>query len=128
MPMLLMLVRHGIFLRYHVNMQFNKIPQLAMHCNKTDGGMISQGIGRGVSQTPKLIGCDHMSMGKPMNPWLVFFTSVLNHSILPKELLRKLMPWTEQGMEVSFVIELACSLREPVAHSIGKTHSLFCSK
>ena len=28
-------------LRYHVNMQFNKIPQLVMHCNKRHGGMIS---------------------------------------------------------------------------------------
>ena len=35
-------------LRYHVNIQFNKIPQLAMHCNERDGGMISQGIQRGI--------------------------------------------------------------------------------
>ena len=34
-------------------MQFKKIPQLAMHYNVRDGGMISQGIGRGVSQTPE---------------------------------------------------------------------------
>ena len=38
-----------------------------------DGGMISQGIGRGVSQNPKLIGWDQMSMGEPMNPQLPFF-------------------------------------------------------
>ena len=40
-------------LKYHVNMQFNKIPQLSMHNNVRDGGMISQGIGRGVSATPE---------------------------------------------------------------------------
>ena len=56
MLMVLMLVRHGIFLRYHVNVQFNKIPQLAMHFNERDGGMISQGIGRGIIQTLELIG------------------------------------------------------------------------
>ena len=43
-------------LRYHVNMQFNKIPQLAMHCNERDGGIISQGIGRGIIQTLEPIG------------------------------------------------------------------------
>ena len=51
MPMVVMLVRHNIFLRYHVNMQFNKIPQLVMHCNEIYGGMIKQGIGRGIIQT-----------------------------------------------------------------------------
>ena len=50
-------------LRYHANMQFNKITQLAMHYNERDGGMISQGIGRGVIQTPRPIGLNHMSMG-----------------------------------------------------------------
>ena len=28
-------------LKYHVNIQFNKIPQLVMHCNERDGGMVS---------------------------------------------------------------------------------------
>ena len=37
-----------------------------------DGGMISQGIGRGISQTPEPIRCDQMPMGKPMNPQLSF--------------------------------------------------------
>ena len=55
MPMVLVLVMHGIILRYHVNMQFNKIPQLAMHCNVRDGGMISQAIWQGVVQTPEPI-------------------------------------------------------------------------
>ena len=42
---------------YHVNVQFNKIPQLAMELQRErDRGMIPQGIGRGVSQTPKPIG------------------------------------------------------------------------
>ena len=49
--MVLALVRNDIFFRYHVNMQFNKIPQLAMHCNERDGGMVSQGIGRGFIQS-----------------------------------------------------------------------------
>ena len=40
------------YFEYHVNTQFNKIPQLAMGLQcEGDGGMISQGIGRGVSQT-----------------------------------------------------------------------------
>ena len=43
-------------LEHHVNLQFNKIPQLAMHWNERDGGIFSQGIGRGVSQTPEPIG------------------------------------------------------------------------
>ena len=49
-----------------------------------DGGMIPQGIGRGVIQTPETIMCDHISMGKPMNPQLPFLSSVLNHQFLPK--------------------------------------------
>ena len=54
---------------YHVTMQINKIPQLAMELQRErDGGMIPQGIGRGVSQTPEPIKCDQMSMGKPINP------------------------------------------------------------
>ena len=43
-------------LEHHVKMQFNKIPQLAMDCNVRYGGMISQGIGRGVSQNIEPIG------------------------------------------------------------------------
>ena len=42
---------------YHVNAQFNKIPQLAIGLQRgRDGGMITQGIGRGVGQTPEPIG------------------------------------------------------------------------
>ena len=53
--------------------KINKIPHLAMELHRErDGGMIPQGIGRGVSQTPKRIGCAHMSMGKPMNPQVPF--------------------------------------------------------
>ena len=53
--------------------KFNKIPQLAMGLQRErDGGMISQGIGWGVSQTPEPIGCDQMSMGKLMKPQLPF--------------------------------------------------------
>ena len=38
---------------YHVNAQLNKIPQLAMGLQRErDEGMILQGIGWGVSQTP----------------------------------------------------------------------------
>ena len=46
-----------------------------------DGRMIPQEIGRGVSQTPELIGCYQMSRGKPMNPQLIF-SSILNHQFL----------------------------------------------
>ena len=45
-------------LRYHVNMQFNKIPQIDMHYNEIDGGTISQGIGMGIIQTLEPIGWD----------------------------------------------------------------------
>ena len=38
---------------YNVNVRINKIPQLAMELQRErDGGMIPQGIGWGVSQTP----------------------------------------------------------------------------
>ena len=38
---------------YHVHVQFNKIPQPDMELQReSDGGMIPQGIGWGVSQTP----------------------------------------------------------------------------
>ena len=43
-------------MEHHVKMQFNKIPQRAMDCNMRDGSMISQGIGRGVSQNLDPIG------------------------------------------------------------------------
>ena len=44
---------------YHVTMHINKIPELAMEMQlERDGGMIPQGIGRGVSQNPKPIGCE----------------------------------------------------------------------
>ena len=52
MPMVSCAGQAQHILIYHVNMQFNKIPQLATHCNVRDGGMISQGIGRGVIQNP----------------------------------------------------------------------------
>ena len=37
-----------------------------------DGDMISQGIGRGISQTSDPIGQDQMSVGEPMKPQLPF--------------------------------------------------------
>ena len=40
---------------HHVNMQFNKIPTTSYAMQKRDGGMISQGIGREIIQTFKLI-------------------------------------------------------------------------
>ena len=40
------------YFEYHVNVQINKIPQLAMGLQRErDGGMIPQGTGRVVSQT-----------------------------------------------------------------------------
>ena len=51
----------------------NKIPQLVIRLQrKRDGGLIPQGIGWGVSQTPEPIGCDQMLMGNPMNPQIPF--------------------------------------------------------
>ena len=64
-------------------------------------------------------------MGKPIKPQLPFFSSALNHSIIPEERLRKLMPWVDKGMEVGFVNELVCNLRKHVVHSLGKPHSCF---
>ena len=52
MPIVMVLVTHNIF-EISCKYAINKIPQLAMHCNVRDGGMISQGIGRGVTQTPE---------------------------------------------------------------------------
>ena len=73
-----------VYFEYHVITQFNKIPQLAMGLQRErDGGVTLQGIGWGVSQTPKPVGCDQMSMGKPMNPQPLL-ASVLNHSFLPE--------------------------------------------
>ena len=52
--MVITLVKAQSIFEYHVNAQFNKIPQLAMElqCERY-GVMIPQGIGRGVSQTPR---------------------------------------------------------------------------
>ena len=44
-------------LGYHVNTQFNKNTTASYALQRErDGGMISQGIGRGVSQAPEPIG------------------------------------------------------------------------
>ena len=41
------------------NYAINKIPKVVMGLQRErDGGMISQGIGRGFSQIPEPIGCD----------------------------------------------------------------------
>ena len=69
-------------LEYNVNTQFNKIPQLAMHCNIRDGGIISQGIGWGVVQTPEPIGWDLMSMREPISSHIPFLFFVLDHWII----------------------------------------------
>ena len=51
--MVMVLSQAHYILIYHVNVQFNKIPQLAMELQRErDGGMLPQGIRRGVSQTP----------------------------------------------------------------------------
>ena len=42
-------------LRHHVKMQFNKIPTTSYAMQQRDGGMISQGIGKGFIQTLNLI-------------------------------------------------------------------------
>ena len=55
-----------------------------------------------------------MLMGEPISSHLPFFSSVLNHSILPYERLRQLMPWAERGMAGGFVTEPSCSLIKPV--------------
>ena len=49
---MVMVLSHTLYiLMYHVTMQFDKIPQLAMQCNmKRDGGMISQRNREGVNQ------------------------------------------------------------------------------
>ena len=49
-------IQEQYILGHHVEMKLNKIPQLYMHCKVRDGGMISQGIGRGVNLTPEPIG------------------------------------------------------------------------
>ena len=85
---------------YHVNVQINKIPQLAMELHREmGGGMIPQGIGRGFSQTLEPIGCDQMSMGKPMNPHLPFcpLSSIIDFF---QNLLRQLTTWEKQGLVV----------------------------
>ena len=51
---------------------------MELQCER-DGGMIPQGIGRGVSKPPEPIGCDQMSMGKPMKTLATFLSSILNH-------------------------------------------------
>ena len=66
--MVIMLVKAQSIFEYHVNAQFNKIPQLAMELQRErDGGMISQGIGWGVGQTYEPIGLSQMSLRKPLN-------------------------------------------------------------
>ena len=51
--------------------------------------------------------------GGTHKPLATFLSSVLNHSILPEEKLRQLIPWEEQGMEVGFVTEPAYNLNKP---------------
>ena len=52
MPMVYRAGQAQHILEYHVNLQFNKIPQLAMHYNERDGGMISQETWRGIYPIP----------------------------------------------------------------------------
>ena len=67
--------------------------------HERDGGMISQGMGRGVSQTHDPIGCDHMSMGEPINPQLPVVLCTQSF-ISSRSWLRQLMPWEQQGIGV----------------------------
>ena len=78
-----------------------------------DGGMISQGIGRRVSQTPWANRVWPDVNGETHKPSTTFLSFVLNHSILLEERLRQLMPWADQGMAVGFVTETTCSLSKP---------------
>ena len=55
--MVMVLFKHNTFGCYHVNIQFNKNTTTSYELQRErDGVMISQGIGRGVSQTPEPIG------------------------------------------------------------------------
>ena len=72
-------------LRHHVKMQIHKntttfyVPQ----CER-DGGMISQGIGRGNIQNLEPMGKIQMSKGKPMKLSTTHFVFFPNHLFLPE--------------------------------------------
>ena len=64
-------------------MQFNKIPQLAMHWNERDGGIFSQGIGRENIQTLEPIVLSQVSMRETISshlPFFVLYTQSFNFS------------------------------------------------
>ena len=87
------------YFEYHVNTQFNKIPQLVMELQRErDGGMIPQGIGWGVSQ-PLRLRRSQMSVGGPCTLSYLFFLYPQS-SISSRSWLTQLMPWAEQGMAV----------------------------
>ena len=68
-----------VYFEYHVNAQFNKIPQLAMGLqHERDGGMIPQGIGWGVSQTPWANRVRPDVNGETHEPSATFSSFVLN--------------------------------------------------
>ena len=70
---------------YHVNVQINKIPQLAMGLQRErDGGMMPQGIGWGVSQTPWANRSWLDVNGETHEPSSTFVSSTLNHQFLPE--------------------------------------------
>ena len=59
--MVIVLAKEQNIFEYHVNAQFNKIPQLAMELEgERDGGMISKGQGGGVGQTSEPVGLSQM--------------------------------------------------------------------
>ena len=63
----------------------NKIPQLAMGLQRErDGGMVPQGIWRGVSQTPRANRVRPDVNGGTHETLSTFLSSVLNHSFLPE--------------------------------------------
>ena len=68
--------------------------------HERDGGMIPQGIGRGVSQTPWANRVWPDVNGETHVPPTTFFVPCTQSSISSRSWFRQLMPWEEQGMAV----------------------------
>ena len=73
---------------------------MGLQCERY-GDMIPQGYRMGSESTLEPIGCDHMSMGKPMNPQLPFVLYPQS-LISSRSWMRQLIPWAEEGMAVLF--------------------------
>ena len=107
-----------LYFEYHVNVQINKIPQLAMELQREkDGGMISQGIGRGVSQTPWANRVWLDVNGETHEPSATFspLSSIINFFQKLDEVVNALGR-ARHGSLTAF-------LRNP-----GRPHSCFCNK